>query len=230
MVFGYEFGIDSGNAVKEQATSIRTVLVEDQGIVREAIRHALSGYSWIKVVGEAATGVTAIDIVTTLKPDLVILDLLLPGVDGTDIIALLKRRSPDTRIVVLSGLSDANTVRRCLHQGADAFVAKAGRWSELETAITEALDGHRYVSPAAARACEPHETAPTGSPRLTDRERQVLKLLAEGHTNQKIGGILGISVKTVERHRENLMTKLRVRTPLALAAIALREGLIVSAP
>lgn len=213
-------------AMDGERTTIRTVLVDDHGIVRTAIRRALEGVLRIQVVGEAEDGVSAIRVITELRPDLVILDLSLPGMDGLDIIPLAKRRSPESRIVILTGLEDGGVMKRAFALGADAFTLKAGGWPDLETAIAEALAGRRYASPSACRVADEDVPAAAGATPLSGRERQVLKLLAEGYTNQKVAGILGISVKTVDRHRENIMNKLGVRTPVALAAVALREGLV----
>lgn len=211
--------------------AVRTVLVDDHAIVRTAIRRALEGMAWIHVVGEADDGVTAIGLIADAKPDLIILDLTMPGLDGMDIIPLVKRRSPDSRIVVLTGTQDGTTMKRAFALGADAYTLKTGGWQDLEMAIAEAIAGRRYVSPSARLIQDMGDEGPdlaSGSVApLSGRERQVLKLLAEGYTNQKVAGILGISVKTVDRHRENIMNKLGVRTPVALAAIALREGLVV---
>lgn len=211
--------------------TVRTVLVDDHGIVRTAIRRALEGVARIDVVGEADEGVSALSLIADTRPDLVILDLSMPGLDGMDIIPLVKRRSPGSRIVVLTGMEGGGTMKRAFALGADAFTLKTGGWQDLETAIAEALAGRRYASPAARRVANADDETPAqasagGAAPLSGRERQVLKLLAEGFTNQKVAGILGISVKTVDRHRENIMNKLGVRTPVALAAIALREGLV----
>jgi DNA-binding NarL/FixJ family response regulator len=219
-------------AMEVDCSMVRTVLVDDHGIVRTAIRRALEGVARIRVVGEAEEGVEAIRLISELRPDLVILDLSMPGLDGLDIIPLVKRRSPESRIVVLTGLADSGTMKQAFALGADAFTLKAGGWPELETAIAEALAGRRHASPAACRVAGDEVAAPGplgGGGPLSGRERQVLKLLAEGFTNQKVAGILGISVKTVDRHRENIMNKLGVRTPVALAAVALREGLVGTA-
>lgn len=216
-------------AMNTEHAMVRTVLVDDHGIVRTAIRRALESMARIQVVGEAAEGVAAVGMIADLRPDLVILDLSMPGLDGMDIIPLVKRRSPQSRIVVLTGVEDGGTMKRAFALGADAFTLKAGGWPDLEAAIGEVLAGRRYASPAACRVAEDDTAAPagtSGAAPLSGRERQVLKLLAEGYTNQKVAGILGISVKTVDRHRENIMNKLGVRTPVALAAIALREGLV----
>ncbi|WP_096702478.1 response regulator transcription factor [Magnetospirillum sp. 15-1] len=211
--------------------AVRTVLVDDHGIVRTAIRRALEGMAWIDVVGEADDGVAAIRLIADAKPDLIILDLSMPGLDGMDIIPLVKRRSPTSRIVVLTGTQDGATMKRAFALGADAYTLKAGGWQDLEMAIAEVVAGRRYVSPSARLVLDMGEEGPASAvgavAPLSGRERQVLKLLAEGYTNQKVAGILGISVKTVDRHRENIMNKLGVRTPVALAAIALREGLVV---
>jgi DNA-binding NarL/FixJ family response regulator len=211
--------------------AVRTVLVDDHGIVRTAIRRALEGMAWIDVVGEADDGVAALYLIDDAKPDLIILDLAMPGLDGMDIIPLVKRRNPASRIVVLTGTQDGTTMKRAFALGVDAYTLKAGGWQDLETAIGEAMAGRRYISPSAGLVVDGGEEGGLASGSavapLSGRERQVLKLLAEGYTNQKVAGILGISVKTVDRHRENIMNKLGVRTPVALAAIALREGLVV---
>lgn len=211
--------------------AVRTVLVDDHGIVRTAIRRALEGMAWIDVVGEADDGVAALHLIDDAKPDLIILDLSMPGLDGMDIIPLVKRRNPASRIVVLTGTQDGTTMKRAFALGVDAYTLKTGGWQDLETAIGEAMAGRRYISPSAGLVVDGGEegglAADSAVAPLSGRERQVLKLLAEGYTNQKVAGILGISVKTVDRHRENIMNKLGVRTPVALAAIALREGLVV---
>ncbi|TAN52463.1 MAG: response regulator transcription factor [Rhodospirillales bacterium] len=213
--------------MNEDLAITRIVIVEDHGIVRAAIKRALSQISWIDVVGEAEDGVTAIHVISCLKPDLVILDLLLPGVEGVEIIPIVRRRSPGSRIIVLTGMHDGAVMKRAFSLGVDAYVLKSGGWPELERAMVDVVAGGQYVSPAASLFLDSGIGCGAVVPRLTGRERQVLKLLAEGHTNQKIAAILGISVKTVDRHRENMMIKLGVRTPVALAAIALREGLVV---
>lgn len=215
-----------------QGGKIRTVLVDDHGIVRTAIRRALENVEDIEVVGEADEGVSAVRLIAEERPDLVILDLSMPGLDGIDLIPLVKRRSPASRIVVLTGLEDGATMKQAFALGADAFTLKTGGWQDLETAIAESMAGRRYTSPAAARFADAEDETSAcasvagGAAPLSGRERQVLKLLAEGYTNQKVAGILGISVKTVDRHRENIMNKLGVRTPVGLATIALREGLL----
>lgn len=210
-----------------RSVSVRILLVEDHGIVRTAIKRALSQLSWVEVIGEAEDGMSAIQLICSLKPDLVILDLMIPGVGGMDILPVVKRRCPGTRIIILTGVQDGNVVKRAFALGADAYVLKAGGWQELERAMGDVLTGGRYTSPGAQLFHDVGDAIGLASPRITGRERQVLKLLAEGHTNQKIATILGISVKTVDRHRENIMMKLGVRTPVALAAIALREGLVI---
>ncbi len=215
-----------------QNLPIHVVLVEDHGIVRTAIKRALSSLPWINVVGEAEDGVAALTVVERLRPEMVILDIMLPKMGGVDVIHSLKRRNPDLLIVVLTGVCDGGIRREALRAGADGYVLKSGGWPELESSISHVLTGHRHTGSLSKRSlvlgskCAvgiAHNAQPLS---LTPRERQVLKLLAEGHSNQGVAAVLNISVKTVDRHRENLINKTQARTPIALAVVAFREGLI----
>jgi len=210
----------------------KIVIAEDHTILRQGLRALLSFDPDFEVVGEAEDGRAAVRSVETLSPDLVLMDLSMPRMTGMEAITEIKKRSPATKIVVLTIHKDEEYILSALKAGADGYVLKDAGQDELRTAVKNVLAGKRYLSPDISekviggylegkRALEatPWDT-------LTQREREVLKLIAEGYTNKKVAEYLFISLKTVEKHRSNLMRKLDLHNTAALTAFAMEKGII----
>jgi DNA-binding NarL/FixJ family response regulator len=192
----------------------------------------LEGEPDCEVVGEAGDGLEMLRLAERLQPDVVVLDLIMPGLNGLDALPALAQRSPRTRVVVLSMHADESFVQQALKSGATGYALKGSEPEMLVQAVREAAAGRRYLSPPLSeRAVEAYvEKAQTGPvdphERLTPREREVLQLTAEGHTSAETGRRLSISPRTVEMHRGNLMYKLGLRTQSDLIRYAIRRGII----
>lgn len=203
------------------------VIADDHAIVRSGLRAALQTPGLIEpkglsVIGEAANGLEAIAQVRQHRPHLLLLDVQMPLAGGTEVVLEARRWSPETRIVVLTGISAVGKLSELINSGVDGLFSKATENDELYTALPLILRGGRHVSKHVISDLE-------GRPEpalLTDRERQTLNLVVAGRSNNEIAQILGISAKTVDRHRTNLMQKLGVHSAAQLIAFALREGLI----
>jgi len=209
------------------------VIVEDHTILREGLKALLSSQQDLKVVGEAGDGLEAIRCVQSHHPDLILLDLSMPRMTGLDAIKEIKRVNTDTKIIVLTVHSTEEYILATLQAGADGYVLKDAHSSELMTAIRHVLDGRRYLSPSISGTIidgllEGKKASAIRSAweTLTQREREILKLIAESHKNKEIADLLCISVKTVEKHRANLMEKLDLHNVAALTALAAEKGLI----
>jgi DNA-binding NarL/FixJ family response regulator len=210
----------------------RIVIAEDHTILRQGLRALLASDPRFDVVAEAEDGLEAIDAVKQLGPDVVIMDLSMPRMNGMGAIKEIKRIASATRVVVLTVHKNEEYILASFQAGCDAYVLKYASHEELVTAIETVLKGQPYLSPAvSAVVLEGYlggqKTIRLESPcsKLTDREREVLKLIAEGYKNRQIADLLTISVKTVERHRANLMKKLDLHSGPALAAFAFEQGL-----
>jgi two-component system, NarL family, response regulator NreC len=212
----------------------RFVLADDHPIGRQGLRALLEKEPGFAVVGEASDGLEVADLVEESKADVLVLDLLMPGLGGLDVIREIARRSPRTRIVVLSMHSSEAFVLRALKNGASAYVLKDSSTTELVQAVRRVQAGGRYLSTRLSeRAIESYMNLADGGAvdiyeTLTTREREVLHLAAEGLTNPEIGERLHISPRTAEIHRAHIMEKLGLRTRTDLIAYALRRGLIPS--
>jgi DNA-binding NarL/FixJ family response regulator len=211
----------------------RIVIAEDYTILREGLRALLSSAPDMEIVGEAADGQTAIRLVEKLKPDLALMDISMPKMTGMDAIKEIKRRSPATKILVLTVHKTEEYIVSAFQMGADGYALKDASQSELEVAVRSVLQGKRYISPGISDKLidgylEGRKKAKpaTSWDLLTRREREIIKLIAEGHRNRDIADYLCISVKTVEKHRANLMKKLDVHNIQTLTALALEKGLI----
>jgi len=215
--------------------SYRIVIVEDHRILREGLRSLLSSNSEFEVVGEAEDGLEAIRCVEEYKPDLVLMDLSMPRMDGLDAIGEVKNRCPSTKLVVLTVHKAEEYIFESLKAGADGYLLKDATYEELTLAIKNVLDGKPYLSPGiSGKLVEGYlegrmlSSLPSKAEILTQRERQILKLIAEGHKNKEIADFLCISIKTVEKHRANLMKKLNLHNASAITAYALEKGLITN--
>jgi DNA-binding NarL/FixJ family response regulator len=212
---------------------IRIVLVEDHTILREGLRALLSADPKFKIVGEADDGREAIRRVDKLAPDLVVMDLSMPRMTGMDAIREIKRRHPTTKIIALTVHKTDEYLHTTLHAGADGYVLKDATRVEVLLAIQNVLKGKTYLSPSVSNTViegylEGKENQ-IPSPRLgllSPREREVLKLIAEGYKNKEIAADLFISLKTVEKHRANLMKKLDLHNAAALTTFAIEQGLV----
>ncbi len=211
----------------------RIVITEDYTILREGLRALLSSSPDLEIVGEAEDGQAAIRLVEKLKPTLVLMDLSMPKMTGMDAIREIKRRSPRTKILVLTVHKAEEYIVAAFETGADGYALKDASQSELEVAVRSVLQGKRYISPGISDKLiggylEGRKKAkPTTSwDTLTRREKEIVKLIAEGHRNKQIADYLCISVKTVEKHRANLMKKLDIHNIQSLTALALEKGLI----
>jgi DNA-binding NarL/FixJ family response regulator len=211
----------------------RIVIAEDHTILREGLRALLSSQENLEVVGEAEDGREAIRQVEKLTPDLILMDLSMPKMNGIEAIREIRRRVPETRILALTVHKAEEFILEVLQSGADGYIPKDASSNELMMAIKSILMGKRYLSPSVSNVViegylESRRTSEFITPwgKLTKREREILKLIAEGYKNKDIADYLCISVKTVEKHRANLMKKLDLHSAAALTAYAMERGLV----
>lgn len=211
----------------------RIVIAEDHTILREGLRALLASDPVFEVVGEAGDGRDAIQCVENLKPDLVLMDLSLPRMNGMNAIKEIKRCAPETKVLALTVHKTEEYILATLRAGADGYVLKDATHAELVMGIRTVLDVKPYLSPGVSDKViegylEGKKVLESGTPwdTLTQREREVLKLISEGYKNKEIADYLYISVKTVEKHRANLMQKLDLHSTSALTAFAMDKGLI----
>ncbi len=208
---------------------IKVVVVDDHAVVRSGLRLLLDAHEDIEVVGEAGNAKDAIFRARALKPDVMLLDVVMPGESGIEALPQLLKESPETKVLVLSMQDDPSYVREAFGAGASGYVLKEAADEEVVSAVREIANGGRYVHPSlGARmvAAEATERAAAEADPLSEREREVLRLLALGHTNQEIAQELYISVRTAESHRAHIMQKLRLSTRAELVRYALSHGLL----
>ena len=212
---------------------IDVVVADDHHLVRQGIRALLERADNIRVVGEAADGHEAVEMVKQLVPDVLVIDIVMPRLNGLQAIEQVRALGLPTQVVVLSMYSDEALVRQALRSGARGYLLKNSVVEELALAVRAASRGDLYLSPAISRAIvadllrlEDTTEPLTPYERLTPRQREVLQLISEGHTNAAIAQTLHISVKTVEKHRRNLMTKLDVHNLAGLIRTAIKHGLV----
>jgi two-component system, NarL family, response regulator NreC len=208
---------------------ISVVLVDDHAVVRSGIRLLLERQDDIEVVGEAGNAKDALFRARALKPDVILLDVVMPGESGIEVLPRLLEESPETKVLVLSMQDDPSYVREAFAAGAQGYVLKEAADDEVVSAVREIANGGRYVHPtlgARMVAADAEERAAAEADPLSDREREVLRLLALGHTNQEMAEKLYISVRTAESHRAHIMQKLRLTTRAELVRYALSHGLL----
>lgn len=212
--------------------TISIVLADDHPVVRRGMRTVLESAPDFAVIGEAGDGLDTVRLVGRLRPEVLVLDLMMPGLNGLEVLRIIRERSPRTRVLVLSMHSGKEFVAEALKQGATGYVLKGGSEENLILAMRETAAGRRYLSPpikqraieayveqARTTRLDPYET-------LTDREHEVLQLAADGKTGSEIAAHLHISHRTVETHRAHLMQKLGLHNQSELIRYALRRGLI----
>jgi len=209
---------------------IRVLLVDDHKVLRDGLRSLLEEEKDILVVGEAGTEQDAIRLTESIQPDVIIMDLGLPGGSGLDAIKVIKKAHPAIRIVVLSMHSRREIVLKALQAGSDGYVPKSSAHTSLLEAIRTVYAGERFLHPKAASALIEELTDSRNNAELlqilSDRERDVLKLTAMGYTSREIGDQLALSPKTVDTYRQRLMDKLNLQHRAALVQFALRAGLL----
>jgi two-component system response regulator NreC len=209
--------------------AIRVILVDDHAVVRSGLRRVLEAEDDIDVVAEAGSVRDAVFEVRAQKPDVIVMDVVLPGPSGIEGTPLVLHEAPDAKVLVLSMQDDPRYVREAFAAGASGYVLKEAADTDVVEAVREIAEGRRYLHPtlgarlieSEARAAEEAQADP-----LSEREREVLRLLALGHTNQEIAKLLFISVRTAESHRAHIMQKLRLATRAELVRYALAHGLL----
>ncbi|MGA2463410.1 MAG: response regulator transcription factor [Thermodesulfobacteriota bacterium] len=212
---------------------VRIVIAEDHTILREGLKSLLSSNPDFEIIGEAEDGREAIRCVEKFKPDLILMDLSMPRMNGMDAIKEIKKRFSETKILVLTVHKTEEYILATLKFGADGYILKDSTHAELVLAVKNVLSGKHYISPGISEKViegylEGKKTLKRKSSweTLTQREREILKLIAEGYKNKEIGDYLCISPKTVEKHRANLMEKLALHNVQALTTFAIEKGLV----
>ncbi len=212
------------------------LLADDHTVVRQGFRLLLQVEPDLAVVGEAETGRQAVELARKLKPDVVVMDIAMPVLNGIEATRQIVDELPSTRVVVLSSYSDDEYVHRVAQAGASGYLVKQTAAADLVKAIREAAKGNAFFSPDISRLLVEHYrgTLSTGAPvrkgtdLLTSREAEVLQLIAEGRANKQIAAELNLSIKTIETHRQRLMNKLNIHDVAGLTRYALAKGLIES--
>jgi two-component system response regulator NreC len=209
---------------------IRILLADDHAVLRAGLKALLAAQPDLEVVGEAADGAQAVRLVRELTPDVVVMDIGMPGVGGIDATARIKREHPATKLLILSMHDDQGYLRQALRAGASGYVLKKAADTELLAAIRAAARGEVFLDPAMAGGLVEEVVAPRpargGPALLSDREREVLRLLARGHTNQQVADRLCIGIKSVETYKARLMDKLGLRGRTELVRYALQHGFL----
>ena len=205
------------------ATEITVILVDDHSLVRKGFRRMLEDDPEIKVVGEAGSGVEAIQLARELKPQVIVMDFAMPGLNGVQATMEILKHLPETAILILSMYSEDNYVRNALDAGARGYVLKNAMDVELAAAVKDVAAGKQVVGPGLLTSAPPPAD---NYDRLTPREKQILQLIAQGHSNKQIASLLGLSVNTVSVHRANLMEALGIHRTPELILYAVRRGLV----
>ena len=208
------------------------VLADDHQILRQGLRKLLEEETGYHIVGETGDGLEAVELVERLKPDILVVDIVMPGLNGLDVIRSVRQRSEQTHIIVLSMHANEGYVVQALRYGASGYLLKESSSTELIQAVEEVVAGRRYLSTSLAeRALDAYvekvgQSVSDPYEMLTERERQVLQLAAEGHSNAEIATRLSIGVRTVETHRSNLLHKLALKNQNDLTRYAMQRGLL----
>lgn len=221
-------------APRNGSKAIRILVVDDHAVIRQALRMLLEAQPELEVIGDVENGREAVQAVERSKPDVVLMDVVMPGLNGLEATRQIRRSSPSTRVVMLTGFVDEDQLLEAIRAGASGYIIKKSDVQELVLAIQTVHRGNSYFSSALSEGFDLAEVLyqakradqRTGVEALTAREREVLQLIAEGHTNQGIGNELFISVKTVEAHKAHIMSKLHARTRTDLIRYAIRKGIV----
>ena len=209
----------------------RILITDDHAIVRTGLRTLLTAEPGMELVGEASGGFEAIELAEKVRPEVLLLDLSMPDLDGIQVTRALKAKLPDLRILILTVHEDQALLREAIRAGASGYIVKRAAESELISAINVVMRGDMYVDPSLMRGLLVDSVPPASQPnraaeQLTPREVQVLKLIVQGYTNRQVGAELTISVRTVEGHRANLAGKLGLQSRVDLVRYAREHGLL----
>jgi DNA-binding NarL/FixJ family response regulator len=210
---------------------LRIIIADDHKIMREGLRTLLEKHDDFKIIAEAGDGRTTVRITDELKPDLVVMDTIMPDLNGIEATRQIKTRNPGIKIIALSMYSDKQFVMQMLQAGASGYILKDCAFKELVYAIQSVVDGYIYLSPKIntillkEKLFEPKEIRPSVFTLLSAREREVLQLLAEGKSTKEIAEALFVSIKTIETHRQQIMSKLNIHSVAGLTKYAIREGM-----
>ena len=219
-------------------SQIRIVLADDHTLVRAGIRALLQNLAGVEVVAEADDGREALRLIEAHRPDVVLMDIAMPGLNGLEAATRVAKEFPEVRVIILSMYANEEYVLQALRAGAAGYLLKGARTPELELALNAVVQGETYLSPAASRHVvddyirraggegDRDSAAPRADERLTPRQREILQLIAEGHTTKEIARQLDISAKTVEMHRAQLMARLDIHDVASLVRYAIRIGLV----
>ncbi len=205
-------------------TEITVMLVDDHSLVRKGFRRMLEDDPDIRVLGEAGSGREAIETARQLKPQVIVMDMSMPGMDGVEATREIRKIMPDAVVLIVSMYSQENYVRNAFEAGARGYILKNADEVDLASAIREVAAGNQVIDPNISPGGR--EAEGDSLDRLTPRERQILQLIAEGNSNKEIAALLGLSVHTVAVHRANLMDRLGVHRTAELVLYAIRKGLV----
>ena len=215
-------------------TPVRVLLADDHALVRAGIRALLEGLEGVTVVAEAGNGIEVLELARKHRPDVVLLDISMPGLGGLEASAQLKQELPEVRVVMLSMHANEEYVLQALRAGAAGYMLKDSATAQLELALQAVMQGETYLSPPISKQMVEGYLQRVGAEQpaadnLTPRQRQVLQLIAGGHSTKEIAYRLELSVKTVETHRAQLMERLQIRDIAGLVKYAIRSGLVTAA-
>jgi len=208
--------------------TIRILIVDDHSVVREGLRIFLGRDSELEIMDEAADGAEAIEKARRLRPDVVLMDLLIPVIDGISATSIIRRESPETRVIALTSVVDSALVTGSIRAGAVGYLLKDAQANELRTVIKAVAAGQVQFSPQVSSYLLRELQEPVKPTTLTDREAQVLNLLAQGKSNKEIASYLQIAEDTVKSHIRHILTKLGVQSRTQAVILAIRQGLVAS--
>jgi DNA-binding NarL/FixJ family response regulator len=210
--------------------NIKVLIAEDHDVVREGLKILISADSGIEIAGEANNGAVAVRLACKLQPDVVLMDLAMPKVNGLQATREIRQKVPHSKVLVLSAYKDEETLQRVLAAGVSGYITKHSAAEELLTAIRELSKGNSYFSPVVSGKTKIRQRRSMPRPKLTRRESEVLRLIARGQPNKEIAYTLGISIKTIEKHRQAVMDKLDLHDIASLTRYAMAKGLVGATP
>ena len=225
-----------GSAEMPSQKKITVIVADDHALVRRGLVTLLSLNSGVEVIAEVGDGRAAIALTLEKRPDIVMMDLSMPNLNGFEAIRQIKKQSPTTKILVLSAYDNEEYVQQTVQIGADGYMLKSTSPEELNSAIKTICSGRQFYSPSVARYAEDarlNKVGMSGDPgskllsRLTAREREILQLIAEAHSHQAIAEMLHISVRTVDTHRNNIIQKLGLHDTASLVTYAIKNGIVI---
>ncbi len=210
---------------------IHVLVAEDHALVRAGLKLLLQKLNGVQVVAEVGDGLEAVKLVSSIRPDIVLMDIAMPGLNGLEATARIRRENPSTRVILLSMFGSEDYLRQALDAGASGYLLKGADLEELDKAIHSVSRGDSYLTPAVAKHAidvirQRHSGQAGPLERLTPRQREVLQLIAEGHSTKAMADRLNLSVKTVETHRAQLMERLNIHDIAGLVRFAIQVGLI----